>query len=289
MKTIWKTAFLSVAVISVVTGCTPAENSSRVTSEQPISETTKMNAPKQIDSVDEGQKICGGSARIYPEFAPLQQPSYKKTSSATYNYEIDDNIFDFSPFLAKWITGQIQLSMTGFESQVQFGGIVERTSSWKITALTETVANIENSLFTKSSHSPNGVIVKRTYLYNRGTETNFEIQHIFSNKKDAEEKLMQILIDELIILRADVLGVPAQDDALLSDTIDKLPDSIFGSLDVDLVQSENEAKFAGMKLSISESPPWNWFPEGGYDVNISHSKFSSLLKPACKTIFSDPL
>ena len=64
-----------------------------------------------------------------------------------------------------------------------------------------------------------------------------------------------------------------------------LPDEIFGALDLELYTNSDKENFAGLKVTISPDPPWNWFSEGGYEVLIPSETFSELLKTACRRHF----
>lgn len=236
-------------------------------------------------SVDDGEEICGGVAPVYGEYAPFPQPNYKPTSSGEYTYDIDRSVHDFSPKLALWVLRQVQDEMDGFEIQVAPGRISKRKSAWRITASTSILANLEHRLTTVSARYPDGVNVWYTHLYNRASETRHEIRDLFIERDIAEAALMEILVEEVTKLRAKKLEVTPPYDRLRTETIRQLPDEIFGTMDVELVQGQSRGTFSGLKISIRDTPPWNWFPESGYDILIEGGRFQHLLKSSCRDIF----
>lgn len=235
--------------------------------------------------VDDGEDICGGVSPIYGVYPPFAEPNYKRTSKAEYTYDVDRSVFDFSPKLTWWVLDRVQAEMDGFEIQAVPGSISKRESSWTITAATSTLANLEHRLTTVSARNPGGVNVWYTHLYNRASETRHEIRDLFIDRDVAEAALMEILVAEAVKLRAEKLEVTPPYDRLKTETIRQLPDEIFGTMDVELVQGQSLETFSGLKFSIRDTPPWNWFPESGYDIVIKGDRFQHLLKSSCLDIF----
>lgn len=243
--------------------------------------------PTRLDpsSRDDGETICGGVAPVYGEYPPFPQPTYDRTLSAEYKYEIDRSVYDYSPKLAKWVVQFIQQRMNLFETQIADTSVSERTAYWKVTASTPVLANVEYRNVTLSDRYPNGATVWYTYLYNRASETRHEIDDLFIDRVIAEAALKEILVEEAVKLRAEKLDVTLPNYSLKADTIRQLPDEIFGNMDVELVQGQTTDSFSGLKISIRDTPPWNWFPEGGYDITIEGNRFQPLLKSRCKDLF----
>lgn len=175
--------------------------------------------------------------------------------------------------------------MRGFEGDARISEISERRVVWKLVAASDQVANVEKLILTKSTSYPQGASAKYTYLFNRYTDKQFEIRHLFSDRVEADAQIRRLLIDELIPMRATNLQSSMDNETLLDDTQRKLPDEILDSLDINLLQSKNADAFSGMTITIPDSGYWKYLPESGYSVVIGASRFSHLLKPECSNIF----
>lgn len=231
---------------------------------------------------------CGGGE---PSAVPMQTdrpdvPIYINTLPITYIADVDENIFSFSPRLWEWVIDEIKFSMKGFEGYAQLGEISERRVIWKLVSASDQLANVEKLIVTKSARYPDGASVRYTYLFNRYTDRQFEIRHLFSDRVEADAQIRRLLVDALLPLRARNLKTLANDKALIEDTNKKLPDEILDSLDLNLFQPQDAEAFTGITISIPDSGPWNYLPESGYIVTIESSQFSHLLKPECSTIFT---
>ena len=158
-----------------------------------------------------GAEICSGDVLDYPQRPPLGEPWRKDDVPATYIYEVDEDIFRFSPHLARSVFSRIQTSVSSFDKEAEMASISERQSDWIMTASTSQIAVVVNRLTTLSQRFPKGVVVNRTYLYNRGTETLFEIGDLFANKDIADRILKQNLVDSLVVSRAETLDRQADD------------------------------------------------------------------------------
>ncbi len=238
---------------------------------------------KTVENV--GFKLCGDQPDLDSIYAPHNTFTYKGNSQFSFNLEIDDELNKYSYNLVEWILREARRNIPTIESTTRFGEISKATITWNLTASSHTVGNVIRTSTAISKHHPNGVTTNYTYLYNRASDTMFDLDDIFINRKKADPILRKILIDKLLILRKENLGETSSDWYLKEDTEDRIADEIFGALDIELFNLPDTKKFEGIRISIHKSSIWSHFHEANYDVDIKASEFLHLLKPVCRDIF----
>ena len=237
---------------------------------------------------EDGALLCGlnESIKPAPQQLQLELPVYDNREDLAYYVEVDEQVFDFSQLLGKWIISQLERSMRGFENHAQIADIFEQRAIWKITASTQLIANVENTIVMKSTRFPEGAYSQYTHLYNRDTDTVLEFKHIFADHNDAGLFLLDEFVREVALSRANETGNENWSvEDLQADVRRRLPDDVF-ALNVDLVQEGQQNHFTGLKIESQAQPAFNYLGDA-YTVYVRSVDFSDMLKPECRPLFSE--